>query len=201
MLRVAVVGNCQGEGIAAALHAMNPIIDARFIFQTEIQKGAVDLDALFASSNYVFSQRGSIPEVPKGMEHRLRLFPSVMFDAYHPDLTFLRGKRKGQEAVETIPSLLVVYHSAIACYGYSHQLSIDETLGYYNQYVTSRLGYFDRWDAACQALLAEGEAVGMPLSAELNRWISSGCFMYSSVHPHLRVLVDVARRMLGYDAC
>lgn len=196
-MRIAVVANCQGEGISAALKSMNPALDTSFVFSTEIQKGAVDVNKMFHEMDFVLTQKNIINEVPDGMESKLRFFPNIIFDGYHPDITFLRGQRKGGGIVETITNDMVIYHSSIAFFGYYFDLSIEDTLTYYNHYVASRLGYFERWNSAREALLAEGEAVGMPLGAEFYRWASQGCFMYSSNHPHLRVLVDISRRIMN----
>lgn len=196
-MRIAVVANCQGEGITAALKAMNPSLDADFVFTTEIQKGSITIEAVFENYDVVVAQRNAISDIPSGMDHKLRLIPNIAFDGYHPDITFVRGIKKSHLEVETITSDMVIYHSAIAFYGYYFGLSTDQTLAYYNHYVASKLGYTEKWYTARDALLAEGEAVGMPLSADFHRWASQGCFMYSSNHPHLRVLVDIARRMLN----
>lgn len=196
-MRVAVVANCQGEGIAAALRALNPGFDARFVMITDINNESVNLDDLFRDNDAVIAQRGSLENYTKQFTKPIYTFPNISFDGYHPDIIFLRGKMKGEDKVQAVISDMVIYHSAIAFFGYHYGMSIDETLSHYNHYVMSRLGYADRWNQARDALLAEGEAAGMPLSAELHRWAAQGSFMYSNNHPHIRVLVDIARRIMA----
>lgn len=196
-MRVAVVANCQGEGVAAALRALNPGFDASFTITTAVQNGTADIQEIFANSDFVFAHKNAVPAVPAGQEHKLKLFPTIAFDGFHPDISFIRGKKKGSDKIETVNTDMVIYHSSIAFFGYFYGLSVDETLQHYNHYVMSRLGYADRWVAARDALLAEGDAVGMPLSAEFQAWTANGCFMYSNNHPHLRVLVDIARRLMA----
>lgn len=195
-MRIAVIGNCQGEGIAAALTALNPEILTSFTIITDIQNGSADINDIFLNSDFVFSQKNTTPFIPSGLEHKLKLFPNIVFDGYHPDVIFVRGKRKGDSQIGAVTSDLVIYHSAIAFFGFTYGLSVDETINHYNHYVMSRLGYANRWHDAREALLAEGESVGMPLSAEFHRWSAQGCFMYSNNHPRLGVLVDIARRMM-----
>lgn len=196
-MRLAVVANCQGEGIASALPALNPGFQTTFIITTKVQNGSVDIGEIFANADLVLAQRDAIPLVPQDQQHKLKLIPTIAFDGYHPDICFIRGKRKGQDKVEALNSDMVIYHSSIAFFSYFYGLSIDEVLTHYNHYVMSRLGYTNRWNDARDALLSEGEAVGMPLAAEFHRWTAQGCFMYSNNHPHLRVLVDVAKRVMS----
>ena len=196
-MRVAVIANCQGEGIAAALKALNPGFQTTFTIITDVQNGSVDINGIFAGSDYVLAQRNAVQDIPLQFTHKLKLFPNVAFDGYHPDIIFVRGKRKGEENTTSISSDMVIYHSAIVFFSFTYGLSVDEAIGYFNHYVMSRLGYSRRWNDARDALLSEGEAVGMPLSAEFHRWSAQGCFMYSNNHPHLRVLVDIARRIMA----
>lgn len=196
-MRVSVVANCQGEGIAAALRALNPGFQTTFIITTDIYNGSVAIEDIFAGSDYVLAQRNIISAAPDGQQHKLKLFPNIAFDGYHPDITFIRGRKKGNTKVVSVDSDMVIYHSAIAFFCYFYGLSVEDTLGHYNNYVMSRLGYTEKWADARAALLAEGESVGMPISAEFHRWVGQGCFMYSNNHPHLRVLVDVAKRIMA----
>ena len=196
-MRIAVVANCQGEGIAAALKALNPDLQTSFALITEVQNGSLNIEEIFANCDYVLAQRNALPATPSNLAHKLKLFPNIAFDGYHPDIIFIRGKRRGEDQVKAVTSDMVIYHSAIAFFGFSYGIPVDDILNYYNHYVMSRLDYTKRWDEARNALLSEGEAVGMPLSAEFRRWAAQGCFMYSNNHPHLRVLVDIAKRIMA----
>lgn len=196
VMRIAVVANCQGEGIASALQALNPGFEAKFVITTDIHNGSVSLDDLLSSNDAVIAQRNSIDHYDNHHSTPIYTFPNIGFDGYHPDITFLRGIKRGESAIQAVTSDMVIYHSAIAFFCYQYDISVDQTLNHYNHYVMSRLGYADRWNQARDALLAEGEAAGMPLSAELHRWAAQGSFMFSNNHPHIRVLVDIARRIM-----
>lgn len=195
-MRVSVISNCQGEGMAAALKALNPALETSFMLSTGIHNGSIDLANVFANSDFVLAQRGALPSIPEGEDHKVKLFPSIVFDAFHPDVTFVRGKRKELGHIETTPNHMSIYHSALTLFGYINGFSVDQTIELFNDDVMLRLGYLNKWDSAREALLAEGEAVGMPLAAEFYRWTARGSFMHSHNHPHIRVIVDVAKRVM-----
>lgn len=195
-MRVAIVANCQGESIVAGMKAMNPDVEADFIFTPKIDRGEIEIADIFSGYNYVVSHPNVLRDIPNGMSNKVKLFPVIAFDGYHPDIIFVRGVRKGSDKVEAVTNDMVIYHSAIAFFGYMYNLSVDDTINYFNHFVFSRLQYPDRWELARDALLAEGDAVGMPLNAEFSRWSRQGCFMFSNNHPRLHVLIDVARRIM-----
>jgi GSCFA family/Polysaccharide biosynthesis enzyme WcbI len=194
-MKIAVVANCQGEGLAHCLKSMNSDVTTDFCMITEIQNGTRSVVELLNAYDYVFAQKFIQDSVPQNLSHKVIYFPSIAFSAFHPDITYLRGRKSGGE-VETVESLMVSYHSSIAVFGFLHGLSVDKILGFYNPYVFSRLGYIDSWKESRDLLLREGLELGMPLNDMFSSWARRGCFMYSFNHPELKVMSDLATALM-----
>jgi GSCFA family/Polysaccharide biosynthesis enzyme WcbI len=190
-MKIVVIANCQGEGLVSCLKAMNSNVVADFCIVTEIQNGTRSILELLNTYDFVFAQKFIADSVPLDLTHKVFYFPSIAFSAFHPDITYLRGKKRGG-TVETVESLMVSYHSAIAVFGYLHKLSVDQILGFYNPFVFAQLGYIDALDESRKLLLEEGVNTDTPLNELLSSWSQRGCFMYSFNHPELKVIADIA---------
>lgn len=195
-MKIAVFSNCQGEGLALALEAMNPSVEAKFLISSDLHKDMDKFELLCESSEYLFIQQYVTDSIPQQYQHKIVYFPIIGFSAFHPDMTYLRGKRKDNGQIEAINNLMVSYHSAIAVFGYLHDIAIDNIIGFYNAYVFSKLKYIDKWEESRQLLVEEGKMVDFPLETLLNVWEKRGCFMYSFNHPELKVMVDIAAELL-----
>ncbi|GEP08829.1 WcbI family polysaccharide biosynthesis putative acetyltransferase [Methylobacterium gnaphalii] len=125
---------------------------------------------------------------------RLRMFPVVVFPAFHPDMIYV-GDIASLRLSALVHGPLGPSHSAIALFGFLEGLSIEETLGLYDGAVFERLGYHRAWDEGTAHLLMAAREVGFGLETELTRWQRRGCFMHDSNHPKLHVLADIARRL------
>lgn len=192
---VSVIGNCQSESLAKCLMAMNHGLHADVHIVHEITADPIKLRQVIETSAHVFAQIGVRPHIPADLAHKVIYFPSIAFSGYHPDLTFARGRRPGG-AVEMVSNALSGYHSAIALFGFIHGINIEDILTFYHARVYGQLGYFDAWEDARRQLLAEGEQCGMPLHGLLEKWSRGEAFMYSSNHPTLVVMEDIARELL-----
>lgn len=195
MKRIAVISNCQGEGLALCLKTMNPDIRADFYITTDLQNGKQDLSTLLQTYDLIFAQTIIANDIPIEFSQKVFYFPVIAFSAFHPDMTYLRGK-KLDGSIETVESQMVIYHSSIAIFGYLHGLNVEQTLSFYNPYVFSRLGYFDNWNNARKQLLEEAAKVDFPLNSLLSNWEKRGCFMYSFNHPYLHVMSDIANVLM-----
>lgn len=195
-MKIAVLANCQGDSLAVCLRAMNPSLTVEFILVTDILNGNRDKAQIVAENDLIFAQPALAQEFGGLGKEKTHLFPSIVFRGLHPDMVYVRGKRKGGE-METLNSSMVIYHSAIALFCYIHNTSIDDCVGWYNRYVCNRFGYTRQWDDARADLLAEGEAAAMPLGALFAKWARGGNFMYSMNHPRLPVMQDLAHEILA----
>lgn len=175
--------------------AMNHGLRADVYVIHEITSDTEKLRSVLDASAHVFAQPGLKSAVPTDLAHKVIYFPSIAFSAYHPDLTFARGRRAGGD-LEMISNPLSGYHSAIALFGYINGISLQDIVTFYHAGVYSRIGYFDQWDEARRQLLAEGDNCGMPLHGMFDKWTRGEAFMYSSNHPTLVVMEDIARELL-----
>ncbi|MFE1601478.1 WcbI family polysaccharide biosynthesis putative acetyltransferase [Methylobacterium sp. ID0610] len=198
--RIAVIGNCQGRGLAAALGLLCPGSRVRLLPTGRLRRIARDADALaedLRGSDLVLSQSFPDAVLPGGvaaLRARLpqtRLFPTLVFPGFHPDTIYV-----GEDAA-LVPSPLGLYHSAIAAFGFLCGLDEARTTGLFREEVFARLGYLDIWDGAARAMRDAAAEEGFPLDRELLLWSRRGCFMLNVNHPKLFVLGDIARRLLA----
>lgn len=194
-MKIVVVANCQGEGLAHCISAMNPGVKADFYITTDVERGTPTIADLLNSYDLVFAQKSISEYIPEEFKTKVVYFPVIAFSAFHPDITYLRGKRR-RGKTEAIDSSMVSYHSAITVFGYIQGFTVEQTLGFYNPYVFSRLGYTDRWNNSRELLLNAGREVDMPLNAFFAKWARRECFMYSFNHPELIVMSDIASALM-----
>lgn len=194
-MRLAIIGNCQKDSLAKSVSALNHGFQIDTYMIHDIMANPEQLRSVVETSAFTFSQLALRDVLPQDLLSKVTYFPNIAFSAYHPDLTFVRGIKIGASQ-EAVFGPLHIYNSAIALYGYISGKSLEEVLTYYNADVYGRIGYFDQWADARMQLLAEGEACGMPLGALFEKWTRGQAFMYSSNHPTLAVMEDVARELL-----
>ena len=201
--RIAVIGNCQARGVAEAIRILVPGVEVSTIPMSGLGRGGLDaFAASLAPCDHVFSQpfpagffREGGSEALAARLPRLRLFPAIVFTAFHPDAVYV-GDLAALARMRLVPSPLGTYHSAIALYGHLRGLPAERILALFREEVFARLGYLDAWDAAAADLIASSRAIGFDLSGDLLRWSRRGLFMHNINHPRLSVLGDVAARLL-----
>lgn len=202
---IAVIGNCQARGVADAVRILAPGARVRLIPMATLGQRDRSLDAFaagLAACDHVFSQpfpagffAEGDSEALRARLPRMRLFPSIVFTAFHPDAVYV-GDLTSVARVKLVPSPLGTYHSAITLFGFLQGLPQERIVGLFRADVFSRLGYLDAWDLAAADLIASSRAIGFDLSGDLLRWSRDGLFMHNINHPRLSVLGDVAARLL-----
>lgn len=200
-----MIGNCQAKGVAEALRILLPGARVRLIPMSTLGRRAGGLDAFAATlgdCDHVFCQPFPAGFFPEGGSEalrarlpRMRLFPAIVFTAFHPDAVYV-GDLASVARVKLVPSPLGTYHSAITLFGFLQGLPRERIVGLFREEVFSRLGYLDAWDLAAADLIASSRAIGFDLSGELLRWSRGGLFMHNINHPRLSVLGDIAARLL-----
>ncbi|MBD8905197.1 hypothetical protein MZTS_00355 [Methylorubrum zatmanii] len=203
--RIAVIGNCQARGLAEAVRILVPDARVRLIPMGTLGKKERSLDAFargLGDCDHVFSQPFPAGFFPEGDSDalreklpRMRLFPALVFTAFHPDAVYV-GDLSSVARAKLAPSPLGTYHSAIALFGFLQGLPLERIVGLFREEVFARLGYLDAWDGAAADLIASSRAIGFDLSTELLRWSRGGLFMHNINHPRLAVLGDIAARLL-----
>lgn len=195
-MKVAVLANCQGESIAACARAMSPGVQFEFVSVTEFWSGARTIPDTLRGFDKIFAQNSFRSYIREQDSARVFFFPTIAFAGFQPDMTYLRGKLRGHDAVDTITNEMVMYHSNIVLTGYVAGLDIDGIVALFQPETYSKLGYLDCWEAARKALLKEGVESEMPLGGLFEQWAARGCFMYSMNHPRLHVFEDITRVLL-----
>ncbi len=194
-MRLSIIANCQKDSLAACIAALNHGFEIDTYMIHEIMANPSQLRTILDDSAFIFSHLQLQYMVPAELAHKVIYFPNIAFSAYHPDLTFVRGRKFGGEP-ETVFGPLYIYNSALAMFGYREGIPLDEIVTFYNADVYARIGYFDQWQESRRQLLSEGEACQMPLGGLLEKWSRGKAFMYSSNHPTIAVMEDIARELL-----
>lgn len=204
--RIAVLGNCQARGVAQAMRLMAPNSPVRFVPMGTLARdhGHIDgLVATFAAHDHVFSQLFPPGLIPGGdiatlsrRDPRTRLFPTIVFSAFHPDMVYA-GRVEDLSTQKLARSPLGQYHSAIALCAHRLGLTAPQAGRLFREDVFRRLGYLDQWEPAVREVIGTGVQVAFELEREMSRWGRRGAFMHVVNHPKAFVLGDIARRLLA----
>ncbi len=202
---MAVLGNCQARGVAQAMRLFAPDCRVTYFSMGTLKRDHGDLDGLartLATFDHLFSQAfpgGLLPGGDSGTlqmrEKRVRMFPTIVFSAFHPDMVYA-GRTHNLADQKLAPSPLGQYHSAIALCAHRLGLDVAQTARLFRADVFERLGYLDHWDPAVRELLTSSAGIGFALDREMSRWGRRGAFMHVINHPKAFVLGDIARRLL-----
>jgi hypothetical protein len=205
---IAVIGNCQARGVAQAMRLLAPKSPVRYLPSGALRREHGHVDGLLRclrAHDHVFSQVFPAGLIPGGdsatlraADPRLKLFPSVVFSAFHPDMVYA-GPGAELASASLAPSPMGLYHSAIGLFAHRLGLSARHTVGLFREEVFARLGYLDHWDPAVRELLGSAAAAGFGLEREVTRWARRGAFMHVLNHPKAFVVGDIARRLLRED--
>ncbi len=122
----------------------------------------------------------------------LMICPPVNFHAFHPDCVLASRKDTGHP----VHSALGDYNSALALFGYTEGMGVEETVGMFRASVYQRAGYFDAWASSQQALLVVGRQFDFPFEKLYRSWTQRGVFMHTINHPKLFVLADLAAEIM-----
>jgi hypothetical protein len=116
-----------------------------------------------------------------------RLVPTMVFDAYHPDLCNVVVDDR------QLKGPLGDYHSSLVVVAYRQGLSAADTERLFGSRMYEALGYFDRWADARQRLLGGFAAHGYDIAPAFQKWSrGAAAFMHSVNHPAIGCLRDVA---------
>jgi GSCFA family/Polysaccharide biosynthesis enzyme WcbI len=190
-MKVAIVSNCQGQTIAACLKDMDSTLQADFFMISDLWGSGKNLNNILDEYDYVLAHDMIAQYVPPSQITKVIYFPDITFPAFHPDMTYLRGKKKDSD-VEAIHSHMAHYNSALIVHGFLRGKTNEQIVASFNRETFRKLGYLDRWDSSKKMLLEHGKKNGFDLEAYVEKWKRSGCFMYSFNHPPIEVLSDIA---------
>ncbi|WP_426959673.1 GSCFA domain-containing protein [Muricoccus radiodurans] len=194
-MSIALFGNCQADRIASLLRVMCQRDDITYVPLTTLRGPQEALDAAVSRAgrvvvHSVFARRigRSLRQVGRD-EADLVTMPEVYFNAFHPDAVYEDGCRR--------TSAFGRMSSAICLYAWKHGFTPEETVGLYRDETYRALGYYDYWEPAVEALVADGESCGLDLRGRIAAWRATGCFVHAPNHPKPIVLGDIARALAG----
>jgi hypothetical protein len=182
-VKIAVLGNCQAPGFAAAIRSLLP--------RAEVQAlAAPHITSIPSVRNYdIFFVQPPFAKRLDNSEYKcIRYFPVIGFTGFHPDCTYVFSQKK------VVKSPVGDYHSVLVLGCYLRRLPIARVEPLFNKYIFEELGYTAEFERASQFLLKRAAAIGLDLNEALKHWIAARViFMHTINHPVIRVLQDVAR--------
>jgi hypothetical protein len=190
---ITILGNCQGDQLAACLRRMLPGVAIDFVRYF----GDGDLLAntrkakkrLVLVQNPVMSFADDIAELRQ--RHDTLDFPAIVHAGFQPDL--IRPK---------IDKVLVQgpmgsNHSALILHAYLSGYDEAQTAALFRHEVYERLGYYRARAESDAHMRQQFEKFGLWDERELAPLLAGGCFMHITLHPKLPVIAMLARLLLA----
>ena len=198
MERWLVISNCQTQGLAHSMQLLardivvDPLDIGTYLTQAE------HFNAHVGAYDRVLIGYGAktTPQIDLAKARRADTLPEIGFTAYHPDLAYIL------EGETVLNGAVGAYHSIIAFVAHGLGRTVDDALSLFNGRVYGTCGYYDCWTAARDELVGYCDYLGFDVSQAVRKWARNGPFMFSTNHPRIQVLYDIARIYLereGYE--
>lgn len=188
-----MIFNCQGYGLSNCLELLCPEIKVQFYTADAYRQQSGTINANLDHYDRIVITPDLEKSTGIDLQNRdnvLRI-PPLLFYGFHPDLcwlfhngNFLKGPTGG-------------YHSAITYASFQAGLDERQTLELFNDNTYERLGYYNEWDRERGRLLELYRGLGLDLSRHFIEWSRKGLFMYTSNHPTIICLRDLAKSILS----
>ena len=196
--RVAILGNCQVNGMANCLRAIDPDLKLKAYHMARYRSDAAQKKAMeeLAGVDCIFSQPlndGAYGDLRAAeLTNRfpnVLLYPSLIFHGFHPDAIFMPQNGR------SVPAPCGIYHSAIVVAAFLNSVPRQRVARLFNAYVFSRLGYLQHFETWKKYFLTRAGEIGFDLSADIDAWLADGVFMHTGNHPAVRVIASVAAKL------
>lgn len=198
--RIAFVGNCQVNMLAALCNAMQDDVTAtgwemtpRFFSKLEKARfddeNWSDVQCIWAHPNEHW--QAWLLQQPEHFQARVRPLPTIDTLGFHPDCAYVHVQGK------VVDSPIGAYHSVLVLWGFLQGWSVQATRDLFNAQVFGHLGFFDLHAAGVNHLVNKGRQCSMPVHRWLAAWHASGVWMHTINHPKPLVLADVALHCLA----
>src|SRR5262249_2005605 len=112
--------------------------------------------------------------------------PFLHFDAFHPDLCYLRRKSTGR-------LLAPHYNSRIVFWAYMNSVDPSRVPALFCESVFERLGYMNRWHGTVAWLRGEFAKCDIDFARYFLPVKRMGAFMHSSNHPKIDAITALAK--------
>ena len=199
-MKIAVLGNCQAQGIARVIEALLPVAEVTAYQVSTVFKGThpvgspedcyhsvIQSDlALVINSDWLEKDHIFRKDILKANCKNLILYPGIAFSGYHPDCGYLPKAMASKGPMGP-------YHSTIAAVSYRMNMSPARATLLYNKYIYARLGFMQDYLASSLLLKRQSEEVGFNLEGIFDTNRSN---MHTINHPHIDVLKLIGRQAL-----
>lgn len=197
-LRIAVIANCQSTGIGRVLRYCLEDVQVSVFryndipsidFAEGIFSQLSDVDIVFAQPQEQECFGPLRTSLLRGQKFELIVFPPVVFQGFHPDMTLFKGMPRDWRGP------LHTSHSRIIAAAFLKGYTVSETVDLFNAFTYARVGYFDAYQQAQDNLMRVFRGHKIDLESHFNRWLRHGAFMYTFNHPKLVVLSSIAEEL------
>jgi hypothetical protein len=128
-------------------------------------------------------------EVEQSDELRVIPFPTLFFDAFHPDQVYAWLADKSLVQSATGP-----YNSAIALWAWRQGWTVSDTIKLFTPEIFESLGYHNRWQTAVKNLEQDFSVFpNLNFHDFFDSLIRSGVFMHTVNHPGIAAIAQLAR--------
>jgi hypothetical protein len=185
--------NCQAQGLANCLTLLSDRIDVEVhdTLTIHAQREAI-LAGLDRYDRIVVAPAvEAMFALDLGERANVIRVPNLHFGAFHPDICVL-----AQEG-DLATGPLGMYHSALVYAAFRCGLDEAQAAALFDAATFDALGYFDRWNAERDHLIANFHNAGYAIGAAFVGWSRRGAFMHTPNRPKIECLLDVARLVLG----
>ena len=188
-----VVYNCVHLGLQNCLSLLNKDLQVDAIDFGSFERNFADYGGKLDSYDLIVTAPHFVqnPCVDFNTVGKLVTLPLTAFEAYHPDLCYIFVD--GQ----VLRGPMFDYHSKIITAAYRRGVPEHQVKALFNAHNFERFGYFGIWQASKRQYLDSYAASGLDLSDCFAGWSREGVFMHSVNHPTIRVVNDIARKLLA----
>ncbi|WP_379923049.1 GSCFA domain-containing protein [Erythrobacter sp. R86502] len=190
---ITVLGNCQGDQLAACIKRMLPNVTVEFFRYFEdadlLAKTSGPEARLLLVQNPVMSFAPAIETLRQ--KHDTLDFPAIVHAGFHPDLI----RPKTGKALVKGP--MGSNHSALILHGFLSGYDEAQTAALFRHDVFEQLGYFRARAESDAHMREQFMKFGLWDERELAPLLAGGCFMHVTLHPKLPVIAMLARLLLA----
>lgn len=200
MRHVLITGNCQRYAIAKQLAYWFPmwsitVQEAPTSNPNEVLKASLSAALQNTSLWLAIDGASWVKDMHSSLTTGAMVLriPSIGFSAFHPDVCFVTTD-------SLHPRSDPPFHSAIAAWGYQHQLDPAQTCGLYRSDNYAALGYFSQWHESVAYLEKQFQQSDLALYFEpfflaIKR---QGRFMHTFNHPKPAVITSLCQYICQY---
>lgn len=191
-MKIGVLFNHQGAGLAASLRALLPQADI-ILFRASPHlpaKLATDRAALLGACDHLITlnlgtEHGALAtDALRLSPARIFTIPAFTFAGLHPDMC-----DGGRDLIGPTGR----WQSRIAIAAYLAGLPVQDAAALYHRLVFARLGYDRAFAEHSKTLCDTWAHTGIDMAAHLPAWHQTGCFVHAPDRPKIAVLLDIAR--------